>query len=208
MRPVAAATTPRTRVAPRRAFSRLASRFFALCVALVHGILLLPALSKPGYADFRVCNNTESRVGVALGYKDGEVWVTEGWWNLSARTCETLLTGRLVSRFYYVHAVDYDQGGEWGGRSYMCTRDKEFAIRGIGDCLTRGYERTGFFEIDTGEQASWTIQLAGTLEAGARAPRPAFPPLTPGLPPAAAPTLTPRPPLPDFGSPTPQGPAR
>ena len=27
----------------------------------------------------------------------------------------------------------------------MCTRDKEFTIRGIGDCLARGYDRTGFF---------------------------------------------------------------
>jgi hypothetical protein len=26
----------------------------------------------------------------------------------------------------------------------MCTRDKEFTIRGIGDCLARGYDRTGF----------------------------------------------------------------
>ena len=26
----------------------------------------------------------------------------------------------------------------------MCTRDKEFTIRGIGDCLARGYDRTAF----------------------------------------------------------------
>jgi hypothetical protein len=26
-------------------------------------------------------------------------------------------------------------------------------------CLARGYERTGFFEIYTGEQRSWTVQL-------------------------------------------------
>ena len=42
----------------------------------------------------------------------------------------------------------------------MCTRDKEFTIRGIGDCLARGYDRTGFFEVDTGgEQRAWTVQL-------------------------------------------------
>ena len=35
----------------------------------------------------------------------------------------------------------------------MCTRDKEFTIRGIEDCLARGYDRTGFFEVDTTEQA-------------------------------------------------------
>jgi uncharacterized membrane protein len=33
-------------------------------------------------ADFRLCNNTSSRVGIALGYKDAEGWTTEGWWNV------------------------------------------------------------------------------------------------------------------------------
>src|SRR5690348_13120074 len=129
---------------------------------LVAGLLCLG--NNPAAADFRLCNNTSSRVGVALGYKDAEGWTTEGWWNLAARSCETLLRGGLVARFYYVYAVDYDRGGEWSGRAFMCTRDKEFTIRGIEDCLARGYERAGFFEVDTGEQRSWTVQLTETGE--------------------------------------------
>ena len=46
----------------------------------------------------------------------------------------------------------------------MCTRDKEFTIRGIGDCLARGYDRSGFFEVDTGEQRAWTVQLTESSE--------------------------------------------
>ena len=49
----------------------------------------------------------------------------------------------------------------------MCTRDKEFTIRGIDDCLARGYERAGFFEVDTGEQRSWTVQLTESSEPAA-----------------------------------------
>ena len=71
---------------------------------------------------------------------------------------------------YYVHAVDYDKGGEWTGKSVMCVRNKEFTIRGIEDCLARGYDRAGFFEVDTGEQKSWTIQL--TDPTGGGVPRP------------------------------------
>lgn len=128
-------------------------------------------------ADFQVCNNTGSRVGIAIGYKDGDGgWTTEGWWNLSARTCETLLKGTLVARYYYLYAIDYDRGGEWSGRAYMCTRDKEFTIRGTEDCLARGYDRTGFFEVDTGEQRTWTVQLTETAEG------PQHRPLTPGVP--------------------------
>jgi len=107
----------------------------------------------------RLCNKTASRVGVAIGYKENRQWITEGWWNVAKDTCETLVAGALVSRFYYVYAVDYDQGGVWGGKAAMCTRDKMFTIRGIEDCVARGFERSGFFEVDTGEQKSWTVQL-------------------------------------------------
>lgn len=131
-----------------------------LRLGLVAGALL--AGSAPAQADLRMCNTTGSRVGVAIGYRDAQGWTTEGWWNIAPRACETLLRGTLAARFYYVHAVDYDRGGEWTGKSVMCTRNKEFTIRGIEDCLARGYERAGFFEVDTGEQKSWTIQLTDT----------------------------------------------
>jgi uncharacterized membrane protein len=107
----------------------------------------------------RLCNRTQSRVGVAIGYKENRQWITEGWWNVAKDSCETLVAGALVSRFYYVYAVDYDRGGVWGGKAVMCTRDKMFTIRGIEDCVARGFERSGFFEVDTGEQKSWTVQL-------------------------------------------------
>ncbi|MEA2993854.1 MAG: hypothetical protein QOD40_2774, partial [Alphaproteobacteria bacterium] len=68
--------------------------------------------AQPAAADFRLCNNTGSRVGIAIGYKVNEGWTTEGWWNLSARSCDTLLRGTLVARFYYIYALDYDRGGE------------------------------------------------------------------------------------------------
>jgi uncharacterized membrane protein len=108
-----------------------------------------------------------------------------GWWNLSARSCDTLLTGALVARYYYIYAVDYDRGGEWSGKAFMCTRDKEFTIRGIEDCLARGFDKTGFFEVDTGEQRSWTVQLTESSEQ--ERPLPQVTPLTPTLPGGAKP---------------------
>jgi uncharacterized membrane protein len=136
---------------PRRLDRRRLVAFVAL--------LLGAGFTTPALADLRICNMTTSRIGVAIGYRDAQGWITEGWWNLNPRGCETLLRGTLAARFYYVHAVDYDRGGEWGGKSMMCTRNKEFTIRGIEDCLARGYDRSGFFEVDSGEQRSWTIQL-------------------------------------------------
>jgi len=165
---------------------------FVLCV--------LFASARPAAADFRLCNNTASRVGVAVGYKDADGWTTEGWWNLPARTCETVLKGSLVARYYYVYAIDYDHGGEWMGQAFMCTRDKEFTIRGIGDCLARGYDRTGFFEVDTGEQRAWTVQLTESSEQPAQKPAAGNPA---NAPPAGAKAATPAPAAGPGGSKTP-----
>jgi uncharacterized membrane protein len=162
--------------------------------------LAMVASARPAAADFRLCNNTASRIGLAVGYKDAQGWTTEGWWNLPARTCETVLKGNLVARYYYVYAIDYDRGGEWMGQAFMCTRDKEFTIRGIGDCLARGYDHTGFFEVDTGEQRTWTVQLTESGE------QPVQKPTTAGNPQAAPPTLGAAPPAaPRSGSKTPSG---
>ena len=117
------------------------------------------ASGLPALADLKLCNSTASRVGVSIGYQDATGWSTEGWWNVASQTCETLLKGAVPSRFVYVHAIDYDRGGEWGGKNDMCTADKSFAIKGVQDCPKRGYKRTGFFEVDTGEAKEWTIRL-------------------------------------------------
>jgi len=143
---------------------------------LAAGLIPLLALAAmclwngPAAADFRLCNNTSSRVGIALGYKDAEGWTTEGWWNVSSRACETLLRGTLVARFYYIYALDYDRGGEWSGQAFMCSRDNEFTIKGTENCLARGFDRTGFFEVDTGEQPSWTVQLTESSDQAPQQP--------------------------------------
>ncbi|QOZ66215.1 DUF1036 domain-containing protein [Bradyrhizobium arachidis] len=184
--------------------SRSSLRLLARLVPVL-AVALLCLSASPAAADFRLCNNTSSRVGIALGYKDAEGWTTEGWWNISSRSCETLLRGTLVARYYYIYAIDYDRGGEWSGRAFMCSRDKEFTIRGTEDCLARGYDRTGYFEVDTGEQRAWTVQLTDANEQPSQQrvpglPGPVGPGGVPGLPnsppggtPPAAPGLPPAP---------------
>lgn len=141
--------------------ARLALAALCLCACLFGAV-------APARADLRICNTTGSRVGIAIGYLDGQTWVTEGWFNLKPNLCEIVIRGQLTSRYYYLHGIDYDRGGEWSGNSFLCTRETEFVIRETKDCYARGYERSGFQEIDTGRQADWTIELGeGGLITGA-----------------------------------------
>ncbi|WP_449394147.1 DUF1036 domain-containing protein [Devosia riboflavina] len=130
---------------------------------LAGGFFLAPV--APAYADLRICNETANILSVALGYRAERGWMSEGWWQTPPGDCRTLYQGDLQRRFYYLYAVDDIGGGAWDGQVFMCTRDETFTIFGVEDCLARGYERTGFFEIDTQNRTDWTLQL--TESAGA-----------------------------------------
>ena len=138
-------------------------------LALIGGVALAwLAGGAEARADFRVCNETQETVGVSLGYKSTDGWVSEGWWHVPAEGCEVLVSGALTSRFYYLYAENAERSQRWGGGSRMCTAEDEFKIVGVGDCIPRGYARMGFGEYDTGDQPSWTVRLtpaSGAAEA-------------------------------------------
>ena len=125
---------------------------------LAAGLIWIAACGTAA-ADLRVCNKTESVVGLAIGYELNDQWISEGWWNLEKGKCETVLRGVLEKTKFLIHAIDYDKGGQWNGEAFMCTQDLEFKIKGTQECVARGFERTGFFEVDTAGKQDYTVQL-------------------------------------------------
>jgi uncharacterized membrane protein len=122
-------------------------------------LLALAASAAPARADLRVCNQTGDQVSVALGYLSAKGWESEGWWVAPAGKCAVVFQGPLKQRFYYLYVADDIGGGSWQGVNYMCTRDENFTILGTQDCLARGYEKSGFVEVDTQNKPEWTMQL-------------------------------------------------
>jgi uncharacterized membrane protein len=120
------------------------------------------AFASEARAEFRVCNGTQNLVGVAIGYRSKEGWISEGWWQVPATTCTTLIEGELKSRYYYLYAEDAARGGRWTGNVNMCVAENEFKIVGVKDCHVRGFQQLGFKEYDTGRQGSWMVQLTDT----------------------------------------------
>ncbi|MCB1516836.1 MAG: DUF1036 domain-containing protein [Hyphomicrobiaceae bacterium] len=133
---------------------------------LATALFLSLIATSPARADLRVCNQTTNPVSIALGYHSERGWQSEGWWIANPGDCAIVVLGNLQKRYYYLYAVDDIGGGTWEGSAFMCTQNESFTIIGVEDCLARGYERTGFFEADTGEKGtagtdnpSWTFQL-------------------------------------------------
>ena len=137
-------------------------RFVLTSLVAFMATLFMIATPNDARAEFRVCNDSPNLVGVAIGYRGKDGWVTEGWWQVPASTCRTLIEGELQSRYYYLYAEDSARGGRWTGDVNMCVAENEFKIVGVQDCYARGFQRMGFKEYDTGRQGSWMVQLSDT----------------------------------------------
>ena len=123
-------------------------------------MLALQALSAlPARANVSGCNTTENLVGVSVGYRESDKWMSEGWWRIPPGDCASVIEGTLSARYFYLHAEDSVTGGQWRGPVFMCTSSKEFKIEGLENCFARGHERAGFFEVDTGKQTNWQVRL-------------------------------------------------
>lgn len=110
-------------------------------------------------AELRICNDTQSRIGLVLGYQNQKEWTTNGWWQIEPMRCSTQIKEKLQSRYYYIHAEDEKNEGRWEGPIFLCVKDNKFNIKDIRNCYVRGYQKAGFMEIDTKNNTSWTVHL-------------------------------------------------
>jgi uncharacterized membrane protein len=121
--------------------------------------LLLTAIG-PAEAALGVCNRGAHPVKVAVGLFNGTRWASRGWWHVAPKQCLQLVPGGLSARYYYMYATD-GAAGTWDGSKSFCIASAEhFDIVGRGGCSERGYDRHGFFEIDTGNRTDFTQMLS------------------------------------------------
>ena len=131
-----------------------------LLLAMILGMTGLPLMAGPALAAFNICNKSNLAVRAAIGRFDGTNWTSEGWWTVQPQVCAPLLTGPLRGRFYYLYASD-GAAGTWEGKTYFCVApDKRFRAVGRAVCAKRGFDRRGFFEVDTGKKSDWTQSLS------------------------------------------------
>jgi len=122
-------------------------------------VLLLAAIG-PAEAQFTVCNKGAREARVAIGRFNGTRWSSEGWWNVPAKKCAELIAGKLDARYYYLYATDGAAGTWDGGKSFCTATADRFSIVGRSGCAAQGFDRRGFFEVDTGNRLDWTQSLS------------------------------------------------
>jgi uncharacterized membrane protein len=137
-----------------------------LAVAILLARLVLAALlgmwlSGPANAQFTVCNQTLDVVNLAIGEEVDRAAQTDGWWTLGANQCVNVIREELRNRYVYLYATDVFGNPILDGSVEMCVGRHRFTIRGMDDCWLRGHIAAPFLEVDTLEQASWTLFLTG-----------------------------------------------
>lgn len=114
----------------------------------------------PAKAALTVCNKSEKTVKVAVGLFTGRDWSSRGWWSIAPKACASVVTGTLDARYYYLFGSDGGPGSWEGSHGFCVASNGKFDIAGRSACAARGFEREGFFEIDTGSLADYTQSLA------------------------------------------------
>lgn len=138
-------------------------------------LFLTLLVAAPARAGLTICNDTDVRQSIAVGYKSGEAWESRGWWNVDPGACTTPVGGDLKNRYYYYRAEA--TGRTFVDDDYMfCTERAAFTISGDKECGARGYDRAGFRRIDTGPKAkSFTFRFDTAVSPAPPAPAPAPP---------------------------------
>lgn len=119
---------------------------------LACAVVVALAGAAPALAGLEICNDTSATHPVAIGYKSGDQWISEGWWTIPADECRTLISADLANRYYYFMARLQD----WGFAHediVFCVTPEVFTITGDENCEARGYETGRFAKIDTGKTA-------------------------------------------------------
>lgn len=97
-------------------------------------------------AGYSVCNATTSPFWAAIGEKDGNNWVSRGWWKVPPSNCATAISQTLKTDRIYVLADIPGKKPLVSGSAKFCVTDIAFEIQGKDKCKERGMREAGFAE--------------------------------------------------------------
>ena len=129
------------------------------------------ATASASFAGFKVCNKSNERASVSVGYNSSEYgWTSEGWWRVPIGDCVSIISGELNSRYYYVYATGH-RGGTWSGKKtqdggFFCVskekytnHNREYQAGNTINCERRGLQTKKFRIIDTEDAGEFTYNL-------------------------------------------------
>jgi uncharacterized membrane protein len=102
------------------------------------------AMKATAPAGYSVCNDGDADIWAALGLKQGNDWLSRGWWRVAPGACAKAITEALSADKIWLLAEG--QGHRWlvGGPDKFCVTDVEFETHGRDKCQAHGLTEVGF----------------------------------------------------------------
>eukprot|EP01124_Arcella_intermedia_P021220 TRINITY_DN2929_c0_g1_i1.p1 TRINITY_DN2929_c0_g1~~TRINITY_DN2929_c0_g1_i1.p1 ORF type:complete len:155 (-),score=7.08 TRINITY_DN2929_c0_g1_i1:38-502(-) len=126
-------------------------------------LLVLFALLAIGHSALTFCNKAGYSISASVGFHEGDTWSSRGWYLIDSGDCSNVITGDLNDRFYYAYAMSTG-GHVWSGSYTFCTLPTKYYIYGDMNCGSRGYNTTGFSQVDVGNNLGYTLNFITTLD--------------------------------------------
>ena len=122
-------------------------------------------LARKATTDYTFCNKTSYATSIAVGIRNGGLWLTRGWWTVIAGECKVVIKGTLTQPTYYIFArSSFAHSGAvrtWGGTQTLCIGNGAFQATSDGsDECSAAYEPQGFARVDTEGKSAWTTMLS------------------------------------------------
>lgn len=118
------------------------------------------ASSNAELTGLTVCNGTEAKSWIAIGYREDGSWQSRGWWGLSANECIRPWSKNLQGAEMHLYAQqgEFKEGEETGIRvlknpietaNNFCVGEAKFSALGREYCLDQGYVAADFRPLAT-----------------------------------------------------------
>jgi uncharacterized membrane protein len=102
------------------------------------------AMKASAPAGYSICNDSDSNIWAALGLKEGNDWLSSGWWRVVPGACAKAITVPLTADKIWLHAEKAGQNLLVTGADKFCITNIEFETHGREKCMSRGLSEAGF----------------------------------------------------------------
>ncbi len=130
---------------------------------------MIAAVQSPSATGLTWCNDTPHRVMASIATDDGKAVTGRGWYRIEPGKClHPDVMGQPRRIFSFAEAVEPDGRAikvngrplNWGGGTWLCTRESQFELTEHGDCGARGLNASGYVQVDMAAGAGKTIRFA------------------------------------------------
>lgn len=116
----------------------------------------------PPAQGYSICNDGDSEIWAALGFKAGQDFVSRGWWNVAAGSCATVVETALGRDAVYLMASKQGNNHLVSGPALFCVANTAFDIRGRDRCAARGLSVAGFLATNAKGQPGFTARIGNS----------------------------------------------